>query len=99
MAKAEEGTRKREREGLVLARSFEFHRKYMGHACFQVTIADPVAGDFTYDVRGWWNMLRSVEAFTECVALPGIALVAKVHLYQGGEAELNGYHIRITPVT
>ncbi|MGW4446425.1 hypothetical protein [Streptomyces sp. NPDC004682] len=80
-----------------LHNSFEFYHRYYGHDRFRVALTDNL-GTFTYDVRNWSNMIRTVEAFTTTVALPGMALVAKVALYRTGEAELNGYVVRITPV-
>ncbi|MFF5433398.1 hypothetical protein ACFY5K_25585 [Streptomyces griseofuscus] len=85
-------------EWVRLHGSFQFHRKYIRHDRFQVTITDQ-HGAFQYEVRWWDNMIRSVRAFTEEVALPGAGLAAKVQIYRTGNAEVNGYLIRVVPVS
>ncbi|MEU9404800.1 hypothetical protein AB0E08_03705 [Streptomyces sp. NPDC048281] len=80
-----------------LHNSFAFHRAHLFHDRFEVAITDET-GPFVYKVRGWTNLIKSVEAFTETIAMAGLALVAKVHLYQTGKCELNGYTVEVIPL-
>ncbi|MFE2075171.1 hypothetical protein [Streptomyces misionensis] len=91
-------TQQQKQEWVRLHRSFLFHQRHLFHDKFQVTITDS-QGVFQYQVRGWTHLIRTVEAFTETIAMPGAALIAKVQLYQVGEAELNGYVIRAEPLS
>ncbi|MEU3278186.1 hypothetical protein [Streptomyces antibioticus] len=91
------GTGERER-GVIPLNAYSFHREYAYHGVFEVSITDE-HGPFVYQVRSWGNMIRTVEAFTECIAHSGAARIAKVDIYRTGYAGLNGYNIRVTPLT
>ncbi|MFF3453223.1 hypothetical protein ACFYXH_02620 [Streptomyces sp. NPDC002730] len=56
-------------------------------------------GPFVYEVRGWANLIRTLEAFTRSIAHPGTALAAKASLYRTGNAEVNGINVRVTPLS
>ncbi|MEN8656387.1 hypothetical protein ABCR94_38890 [Streptomyces sp. 21So2-11] len=57
------------------------------------------SGPFTYEVRAWGNMIRTVEAFTQSVAHVGVCQRAKLDLYRTGYALVNGSNIRIIPLS
>lgn len=88
------GRRKRE---VIPLDAFSFHRENIEHDLFQVNITDEF-GLFTYEVRSWTNMVRTVEAFTGSVAHLGICQRAKVDIFRTGYALVNGFNVRVTPL-
>jgi hypothetical protein len=88
---------KRERRIIPLS-AFSFHRENIDHGLFQVSITDK-SGPFVYEVRTWGNMIRTVEAFTSSIAHVGMAQRTKVDIYRTGYALVNGFNVRVTPLS
>ncbi|MFD8886404.1 hypothetical protein ACFV0H_28370 [Streptomyces erythrochromogenes] len=83
---------------LIPLNAFSFHREYLNHDVFEVSITDGVGEPFVYSVREWANMIRSVGAFTESVSHVGACLPVRRDLYQTGYASVNGSNVRVTPI-
>ncbi|MFE9442466.1 hypothetical protein ACFYO2_26470 [Streptomyces sp. NPDC006602] len=98
MAVTAETTSANRERGLIPVGSYSFHREYANHDVFEVSVTD-AAGTFRYEVRAWGNMIRSVEAFTSSIAHVGICQRAKVDIYRTGYALVNGYNVRVTPLS
>lgn len=84
--------------GTIPVRSFSFHREYINHDRFQVSISDG-GTPFVYEVRAWGNMIHSVNAFAECVSHLGVCQRARVDIYRTGYAVVNGLNVRVTAVS
>ena len=85
------------RRGAIALNRFPFHRQNVGHDRFEVTITD-AHGPFVYQVRGWGNLIRTLDAFTSTVAHEGVQLVARAEVYRTGETTVNSYNVVVTPL-
>ncbi|MFI5865824.1 hypothetical protein [Streptomyces sp. NPDC051546] len=88
---------KRER-GTIPVPDFSFHREYINHDRFEVTISDG-GTPFVYEVRAWGNMIRTVTAFAESIAHLGVCQRTRVDIYRTGYALVNGANIRVTALS
>jgi hypothetical protein len=88
----------RRERGLIPLRDYSFHREFINHDRFEVSITDAV-GTFRYQVRAWGNMIRTVNAFTASVAHVGMCQRAKRDIYMTGYGSVNGYNVRVSPVS
>lgn len=81
----------------VAVRKYSFHREYINHDVFQVSITDR-EGTFVYQVRAWGNMVNSVHAFTTSIAHIGVCQRAKRDIFMTGYGSVNGINVRVTPL-
>jgi hypothetical protein len=75
-----------------------FHHENRDHDRFLVHITD-AEGVFTYTVRGWSDMVRSVTVFAESISLSDASIKARTDLFNTGYALVNGFNIRVTPLS
>lgn len=98
MATAIEVSSANRERGTIPVRDFSFHREYINHDRFQVSIQDG-GTPFVYEVRAWGNMIRTVTAFAESIAHLGICQRTRVDIYRTGYALVNGANVRVTPIS
>ncbi|WP_338781697.1 hypothetical protein [Streptomyces sp. DG1A-41] len=84
--------------GIIPLRSYSFHREYANHEVFVVSITDAVSV-FRYKVRVWGNMVDSVHEFTTSVAHVEMCQRAKRDIFMTGYASVNGFNIRVSPLS
>lgn len=83
---------------LVATRDCSFHRENLRHEVFEVSITD-VMGVYRVPVRGWANMIRAVATFTATIAHQGMCTRAKVDIYRTGYCMVNGFNVRVVPLS
>jgi hypothetical protein len=92
-------TARRKRESIPL-RSFGFWTEYNRHPLFRVSVLGEGAREpFVYDVRAFGNMVASVRAFAECAGRTSLLTAGLADIYRTGYGVVNGYQIRVTPLS
>lgn len=97
MPVAAEGVSQPRRGGAVPPSDYSFHREYLNHEVFEVSITD-TTDVFRYRVRTWKCMVTSVNAFTTSIAHVGTCQRVRRDIYMTGYASANGCNVRVSPV-